>query len=53
MNKVTMAIPSIFAACGLYASSVDVEFLKDLIRIPSVSADVAEVNAESHLLRAI
>ena len=32
------------AACGSSASSVDVGFLKNLIRIPSVSADVEEVN---------
>ena len=33
------------------ATSVDLEFLKDLMRIPSVSADVAEVNRAAEFTR--
>ena len=41
-----------FAAGELAAASVvDLEFLKDLIRIPSVSADVAEVNRAAEFTR--
>ena len=40
----TVAVAVCATACGLAAPSVDLEFLKDLISIPSVSADVAEVN---------
>jgi len=40
-----------FAVGELAASSVDLEFLKDLIRIPSVSADVAEVNRAAEFTR--
>ena len=39
------------AACGGRVATVDTEFLKDLIRIPSVSADVAEVNRVADFTR--
>ena len=46
---------SMLAVClavqGHAASSVDLEFLKDLMRIPSVSADVAEVNRAADFTR--
>ena len=49
--KISIMFSGMFAACGLYASAVDVEFLKELIRIPSVSADVAEVNRVADFTR--
>ena len=49
--KIPIMISGIFAACGLYAFAVDVVFLKELIRIPSVSADVAEVNRVADFTR--
>ena len=50
-GKMNMMISGMFATCGLYASAVDIAFLKDLIRIPSVSADVAEVNRAADFTR--
>ncbi len=44
-------IGAALAACGEPVAAVDTDFLKDLIRIPSVSADVAEVNRAADFTR--
>ena len=53
MKKMILAAAVATFAAGelVAASAVDLEFLKDLIRIPSVSADVTEVNRAAEFTR--
>ena len=53
MKKMMLVVVFVAFAAGelAAASTVDLEFLKDLIRIPSVSADVAEVNRAAEFTR--
>ena len=43
-KMIAVAVAAIAAGELAAASAVDLEFLRELIRIPSVSADMAEVN---------
>ena len=49
--NVAMIVACLATSGHAAASSVDLEFLKGLIRIPSVSADVAEVNRAAEFTR--
>ena len=50
-KMIVVAVAAIAAGELAAASAVDLEFLKDLIRIPSVSANVAEVNRAAEFSR--
>ena len=52
MQKTRMAVlGACLATSSVFSSAVDLDFLKDLIRIPSVSDDVAEVNRAAEFTR--
>ena len=52
MNKMRMATAILAAAAATAAQAIDVDFLRELVAIPSVSADIPQVNRAARTMKA-